>query len=431
MVQKWDVVIVGGGLAGYVAANFLAKTPLNVLLLEKAKQVGGRARTDIINHQLFNLGPHALYKKGMARTILEELNITLEGNTPKLGGILIENNTKYVAPFSPLGLFKTTFLNWKERKEWVSILIKIKNSNRDELDTKTFHEWVHQSTNSEKVRSLLYIIGRLATYCHAPHKVSAYVVISHIQYAIGGVTYLDGGWQTMIDQLHNQAVISGVEIQTKSNMKQIVKNKSDQFQLTLSNGDCLQTKHVLYTGAPDNLNNVIAESFPYLQRNFLEEIVPVKAATLDVALEKLAKPKQLFAMGITTPYYYSVHSKYARLSQSGQCTILHVLKYHHPDERIFGRQEQTNLEAFLNKIQPGWQEYEVARRFLPQITVNYRLPQVGERKNFCQSETHISGLFIAGDWASPDSILSEGAVESGKKAAIEIMQKEGRSSHAT
>ena len=26
MTQKWDIVIIGGGLAGYVAANYLAKT---------------------------------------------------------------------------------------------------------------------------------------------------------------------------------------------------------------------------------------------------------------------------------------------------------------------------------------------------------------------------------------------------------------------
>ncbi|WP_279401480.1 FAD-dependent oxidoreductase [Piscibacillus salipiscarius] len=45
MTQNWDIIIVGGGLAGYVAANYLAKTNLNILILEKGKSVGGRART--------------------------------------------------------------------------------------------------------------------------------------------------------------------------------------------------------------------------------------------------------------------------------------------------------------------------------------------------------------------------------------------------
>ena len=38
---------------------------------------------------------------------------------------------------------------------------------------------------------------------------------------MGGVLYLDGGWQTIIDQLHNKAVISGVQVQTHTAVKQI------------------------------------------------------------------------------------------------------------------------------------------------------------------------------------------------------------------
>lgn len=87
MVKKWDVVIVGGGLAAFVSANYLVRSGLSVLVLEKGKKVGGRARTDKIQQQFFNLGPHALYKKGKARLILEELNIQLAGKSPELGGV--------------------------------------------------------------------------------------------------------------------------------------------------------------------------------------------------------------------------------------------------------------------------------------------------------------------------------------------------------
>ena len=109
----------------FVAANYLAKTDLSILILEKGKKVGGRARTDRIRQQYFNLGPHALYKKGKAKSILEELGVQLNGKSPKLGGILIENNMEYAAPFTPLGLFTTSLLNWKERIEWVEVLMKV------------------------------------------------------------------------------------------------------------------------------------------------------------------------------------------------------------------------------------------------------------------------------------------------------------------
>ena len=42
-------------------------------------------------------------------------------------------------------------------------------------------------------------------------------------------------------------------------------------------------------------------------------------------------------LGISDPLYYSVHSNYARLSEDGKSTVLHVFKYHHPDDHIDGK----------------------------------------------------------------------------------------------
>ena len=131
-------------------------------------------------------------------------------------------------------------------------------------------------------------------------------------------------------------------------------------------------------------------------------------------------------MGITDPFYFSVHSNYARLSDDAKSTVLHVFKYHHPDDHIEGKKVKNELEQFLEKIQPGWQKYVITSRFIPQITVNQRLPQIGDEQKLHRSKTEIPGLYIAGDWASPHSILSEGAVSSGKQAAEEIIQKEKR-----
>ena len=75
-------------------------------------------------------------------------------------------------------------------------------------------------------------------------------------------------------------------------------------------------------------------------------------------------------------------------------------------------------------MQPGWQKYMITSRFIPQIMVNQRLPKIGDEQKLHRSKTEIPGLYIAGDWASPHSILSEGAVSSGIQAAEDIIQKE-------
>jgi phytoene dehydrogenase-like protein len=56
-----DAIIVGGGLAGLIAANLAARDDRSVLVLERASELGGRAATHVERDIHFNLGPHALY----------------------------------------------------------------------------------------------------------------------------------------------------------------------------------------------------------------------------------------------------------------------------------------------------------------------------------------------------------------------------------
>lgn len=430
MTQKWDVVIVGGGLAGYVAANYLSKTNLSILIIEKGKHVGGRARTNKLNQQYLNLGPHALYKKGKAASFLEELGIHLPGKSPKLNGILIENNIEYAAPLSPLELFTTRLLNGKERIEWMAALLKLINTDPDKLAAQTFQQWVKRVTHSKKVESLLYVLGRLSTYCHAPERVSAKVMVSNMKNAMGGALYLDGGWQTIIDQLHNRAILLGVQVQSHTVVKQIAPAQLDHFKLLLSNNEEIHSKYVICTTGPHELNEMLTEKVNHNKNNFFSKITPIRGATLDVALTQLPNPKRLFALGITDPLYYSVHSSYARLSDDKNSTVLHVFKYHHPDNHIDGTSVKNELEQFLDKLQPGWQQYVITKRFIPNITVNQRLPQIGDEQKLQRSKIEIPGLYIAGDWASPDAILADGAVSSAKEAAEEIILSEARKKSA-
>ena len=425
MKSKWDVIIIGGGLAGYVAANYLAKAGMSILIIEKDKKVGGRARTDKIGQELFNIGPHALYAKGKAAPILQELGINLHGKSPKLNGLLIDDNLEYNAPFNPVGIFTTRLLNWKERIEWLKILQKIKGMKMEQLSDQTFQQWTQKMARSKNVQDLLLILGRLATYCHAPEKVSASVIVSHLKTVMNGVLYIDKGWQTIIDQLHNNAVISGVQIQSGMKVNDI-KMGDNIFKLSLSTEEELTCKYVLSTTSPQELLKIFGENIKQTQVDFLKQIIPVKGATLDVALTKLPKPDQLFAMEIAQPFYYSVHSNAAILSENESTVVLHVFKYLHPDDKIGGKEIRNELEQFLDKIQPGWQKYKISSRFMPTITVNQRLPQIGDELKLQCSKLEGAGLYLAGDWASSHSILAEGAVSSAKKAAEEIIEKEQR-----
>ncbi|MCK6208887.1 FAD-dependent oxidoreductase [Bacillus infantis] len=424
--NHWDAVIIGGGLAGLVSAAVLGKAGMKTLLLEKAKSAGGRAKTDIVSGQYFNIGPHALYKNGKAVPILKELGVEINGSAPKIGGLLMDGPESFTAPFSPTGVLQSKLLNWKEKIEWIGILRRIQKLKPGQFSSLTFQQFVDETTQTPKIQKLLFTLGRLVSYSHAPEQISARVMLTHMQIGMGGVIYVDDGWQSIIDQLYNQAVTNNVQIQTSVNVNQLTVLDNGEWQVAVHNHEPILCQNIIYTGPPQALSGLLGESSQLPFNNF----EPIKAAALDVALTKLPNPENLFAMGIDAPYYYSVHSNYARLSQKGESTILHVLKYHHPDESIDVSEEKRKLEDFLEELQPGWQKYIITKRCLPQITVNARLPKAEDASLFSRGCAILPGLYAAGDWASPSFILSEAAAESGKQAALEVIDKEMRIKHA-
>ena len=53
-MQNVDVAIIGGGISGLTAANYLAKAGLSVLLIEKSNRLGGRAKERLKRTEFFS-----------------------------------------------------------------------------------------------------------------------------------------------------------------------------------------------------------------------------------------------------------------------------------------------------------------------------------------------------------------------------------------
>src|SRR5437773_899789 len=96
---SFDTVIIGAGLAGLTAATYLARARKRVLVLERAGEVGGRARTELEHGFSMNLGAHALYRGGAAQAVLRELGVAFEGRSPPIaGGYAIHGGTLHTLP---------------------------------------------------------------------------------------------------------------------------------------------------------------------------------------------------------------------------------------------------------------------------------------------------------------------------------------------
>ncbi|HKS29350.1 MAG TPA: NAD(P)/FAD-dependent oxidoreductase [Pyrinomonadaceae bacterium] len=425
--MKADAVVVGGGLAGLVAAAELAKGGLKVILLEKSNHAGGRAITqEQGNGYLFNLGPHALYRKGAAQRVLRELGVKWTGNLPPTkGGRVVYRGQKFIAPLGTLPLLMTGLLSFGEKIETARLLSSLGKIDADALDNVTLRDWLETKSRSERVRQLLMTIVRVTSYTFDPERMSAGAALKQMRLGLAGsVDYLDGGWQTLVDGALQVAREAGVQVLTNASVR-VIKREADGYSLQLRSGEAYRARTVVLATSPQAAASMIEGGEETVLGQWADDALPIKAACLDVALKSLPNPGSLFALGVDRPLYCIVHSVSARLAPEGGA-VIHVMKNHTTAEDTDPKADRKELEGLLDLMQPGWREVVAHARFLPGITVSNAVvtaEQGGTKGRPGPEVPGLDNLYVAGDWVGSEGMLLDAAVSSAHHAAQLILKR--------
>jgi len=211
-----NVVVVGGGIAGLAASAYLARGGKNVTLFEKRSTLGGRAATHRRQGFRFNLGPHALYRRGAAMRVLDELGVAAEGRRPPASGIALLRDRLDVLPTTLWGLLRTGLLTTSAKVEAIALQRRLRRRIPAEVADVSIGEWLDANVSDAELRRVMEAIVRLATYANYPREQSATAVLRQLQIASRGVIYVHDGWQRIVNGLHSAAVGAGVNFVTSS-----------------------------------------------------------------------------------------------------------------------------------------------------------------------------------------------------------------------
>ena len=88
--EEYDVVVIGSGLGGLTAANFLVKAGHSVLLLEHHYNLGGLATWFFRNKYIFDISLHG-FPKGMIKTCRKYWSKEIADSIVQLPHIRFEN----------------------------------------------------------------------------------------------------------------------------------------------------------------------------------------------------------------------------------------------------------------------------------------------------------------------------------------------------
>lgn len=415
---RTDAAVIGGGLAGLAAAEFLARRGHSVVLFERSRTLGGRAMTQTTRDYRMNLGPHALYRRGAGARVLHELGVRFTGGVPSTSGAYaLDRAQAHALPGGFVSLLTTGLLGPAGKLEAARVLAGLPRLDALPWQRTTVDEYLAREIRQPAVRALVQALFRLSTYANDPARQSAGTAIAQLQLALAtGVTYVDGGWQTLVDGLRTEAEAHGVRI-VAGRRVEAVEHDGRVRAVRLRDGARVPVAAAIVAAGPAEAAQLVPD-VAALARN-VRDAVPVRAACLDVALGSLPRPRARFALGIDEPLYFSVHSAVAQLAPAGGA-LVHVAKYLPTDHRGDARADERQLEGTLDRVQPGWRAAVVERRFLPDMTVTHALPTAamgGTDGRAPAAVPDVDGLFVAGDWVGGEGLLADASLASAREAA--------------
>jgi phytoene dehydrogenase-like protein len=423
-VDSSDVVIIGGGLAGLTTAALIARSGKSVTLFEQSSsEIGGRARTSNQDGFYFNQGPHALFVADIGAKLLQELGIQYTGGIPntsfeikdaKKFRLLVNVSSNSTTPASESLLGKVFAL--------LSDLLK--KADFTELDNVSVQEWVKRNFHDADSIALMNALMRLTTYANDPdiQGVGSALYQFHV-FNQGGVMYLDRGWQTLVDGL--AAAAKNAKVRIVMGKKATKLQKSDyNWLVTLSDHSQVSAKIVVIATGPREADALFHEGEkPEALSDAVEGVRPIRMACLDVALSSLPQKDALFALGIDSPLYFSVHSASAKLA-SPNGALIHVAKYLGTSIKPNPREDEKELEELIDLMQPGWREVLVKKRPLPNMAVSNAIVMAATGGLAGRPDVRIAdNLYIVGDWVGKEGLLSNASFASAKHAAQLILNE--------
>jgi phytoene dehydrogenase-like protein len=421
MDNSRQVAVVGGGLAGLAAAAYLARDGHRVTVFERADALGGRARTRERDGVLHNLGPHAFYRGGAAEEVLADLGVIFTGSSPNGMGVCLRGGRTAALPRDARTMLTSRLFRLRDRAEAGARMMTLRGADPESMRGRTVARYLREEFTHDISRDYVEAVIRLATYANAPGHVDIADAMLQLRGGgISGVTYIDGGWQTLVAGLRSAAAAAGAELRTGARIVRVA--PGPRPAVVLQDGSRVEAGAVILAVAP----GVAADLLPIAAtRRWAEDAVPARAACLDVTLRKLPRPRRLFGLGVDRPWYLSVHTKFARLAPEGLTTVS-VAKYLAAGESNDPEADLRELEGMLDAVQPGWRELETGRQFLPGMVVTTAVPRSdrgGIPGRPGPAVPGAEGVLVAGDWVGPTGWLTNAALGSARIAAREVSRR--------
>jgi len=384
------IQVIGGGIAGMVAAITAAEADATVEVCEAHEQLGGRARS-LAGDWAANWGPHALYNDGPLWAWLGERHLIPAVRRPAMGGLRFRCD----------GAARRTPPRYMLRSAG---LLRARSVPVD----RSFHVWAAQRYGERAATRWANAAG-VATFCHDPGALSAAFVVERLRRVFGvppAARFPVGGWSSLVDRLEARMRDLGVRVRTGVTVDRL--------------GDL----------------PVIVALAPAAARRLLSDDTVAwpgaRTALLDVGMRARHADAYIVSDLDQAGWAERFSRRDRSLAPTGHSLVQAQIGLR-PGESLDGG--IGRIEAVLDVGFAGWRERETWRRRAVVEGQSGALDMPGYRWQDRPAIDRGDGVWLCGDYVAAPGLLAEvawaSAVAAGRAAAVSRASSSRRASHGS
>lgn len=431
--EEYEAIIVGGGLAGLTAAAMLAKQGQKVLVLERGI-LGGRAVTLNLKGFKFNFGAHAIYGRDTStlRILEKELGIDIgwrDFNPQKAKYDL--GSTMTDVPANIAGLFRTRILNNANKVKFTYEIFKTLIGTEKGNPRISIKKWMEDKQVSEDVQEMMLTLASSNFFTRDPEKIPSDVFFNYYQRLFSTnkpVTYIEGGWQALIDEFVRVIEENGGEIKTKSKIIR-VKTEGDQIVGVETTKETFKGSSFIFCIPPAELSKVFEETkIEYILKHYAGYEASY-VFVYDIGLKTRIDAPYTYIYDKKNKIFITDISYYDESCVPEDGQLLQAISYLRQEdlgnkEALNGHQEK--IEQLYDKHFPGWREELV----VPRISKRASAQEIKWTMNQQALPIFLPdyrNLFFAGDWCQAKGQLSELSFSSAYEASKLVLETNQKS----
>jgi len=228
-VAKYDVVVIGAGAAGLSAGALLAKNGKKVLVVDKARYLGGRGMAVPDEGFTLNVGGHLLEDSGSGITkIFEHVG-------KRLGhGTVSSDMPVWDHEHDRWGSIRDRYSgNKDELKKVIKALIDTPEEEFEKWDDRSLREWIHTHTSDQGVVDLFEFLAVLECLTDEwyDHSASDNLFVRKWHYSekrMAGYSFWpEQGWDGLFQDLADALTENGGELRLGESVERVVIENSE------------------------------------------------------------------------------------------------------------------------------------------------------------------------------------------------------------